>query len=113
VSLFEYSLQRMLLRHLGANFGVGPRETKYYSASAVRGPLVQLLGVLAMRAIEMPHKRTGVCPWRAMCFDLGHAAAAVARHGNLQSLDAALTALEWRRRQSSDVALAGCRLRRC
>ncbi len=48
IDLFEWSLQRILLRDLDANFGgMGPGRVKHYSISGVHSPLAVLISVLA------------------------------------------------------------------
>ncbi|MCY3968696.1 MAG: M48 family metallopeptidase [Acidobacteria bacterium] len=48
LDLFEWSLQRILLRDLDAHFGrIGPGRVKHYSISGVHSPLAVLISVLA------------------------------------------------------------------
>ena len=48
IDLFEWSLQRILLRDMQASFGrTGPTRIRHRSASAVRAPVAVLLSVLA------------------------------------------------------------------
>jgi hypothetical protein len=48
VSLYEYALQRMLLRHLAIHFGdARPARTRHDSPGPLAGPVRQVLGTLA------------------------------------------------------------------
>jgi Zn-dependent protease with chaperone function len=48
ITLFEYALRRMLLRHLGPQFGWGhPAQTRHESAPALVHPVATLLSALA------------------------------------------------------------------
>ena len=65
ISLFEYALRHMLLRHLGPQFGWGERQSVRHTAPA---PLVGPLGVLlsAIARVGQPDE-----PSRRSAYDLG------------------------------------------
>ena len=69
IDLFEWSLQRILLRDMQASFGrSGPMRVRHRSAGAVRSPLAVLLSVLAYVGNRDPRaaERAFAEGWRAL-----------------------------------------------
>lgn len=95
ISLFEYALQRMLLRHLGASFtGLPPQGVKYYSLSALKQPVANLLGVLAHAGgNEDAARQAFAAGVRASLGSIETMELPARETMNLHALDAALTTL--------------------
>lgn len=72
VSLFEFCLQRMILKHLGRHFsGVAPDPVLYEKLSQVAGPTAVLLSTLAHAG--QPNQSTAAAEaYRAGCAKLGN-----------------------------------------
>jgi len=69
IDLFEWSLQRILLRDMQASFGrSGPPRVRHRSASAVQAPLAVLLSVLAYVGNRERHAAEGAfaAGWRLL-----------------------------------------------
>ena len=95
IDLFEWSLQRILLRDMQASFGrSGPTRVRHRSAGAVQSPLAVLLSVLAYVGNRDPRaaERAFAEGWRALSLPeqrlLPH------RECGFTALDAALVELD-------------------
>ena len=95
IDLFEWSLQRILLRDMRASFGrSGPTRVRHRSAGAVRSPLAVLLSVLAYVGNRDPQaaERAFAEGWRVLSLPeqrlLPH------RECGFTALDAALVELD-------------------
>jgi len=111
MSLFEYALQRMLLRHLAPRFtGRKPPRAKYQSLTALQSEVTGLLSVLAYAGHEDDAAaRTAFEEGVKQCFGAGASPPMLARsEARLKSLDAALNVLAQSSSGIKQRVLTGC-----
>jgi Zn-dependent protease with chaperone function len=110
ISLFEYALQRMLMRHLGANFtGRLPEGVKFYDQAAIQEPVANLLGVLAHAGGNVAAAEQAFGQGVRTCFGPGASIAIPPREAmNLRALDMALSKIALASPAIKQRVLAGC-----
>jgi Zn-dependent protease with chaperone function len=111
MSLFEYALQRMLLRHLAPRFtGRTPPRVKYQSLAAVGAQATCLLSVLAYAGNDDDAgARAAFEAGVKQCFGPGTASSMIARgDARLKALDASLSILAQASSGIKRRVLTGC-----
>ena len=110
VSLYEYALQRLLMRHLASHFGyVRPARVRYESPEPLAGPVRHVLATLAYVGSSVPAGAASAFAAGAQALGWpGINSTLPPRDLDLQSLDRALNELDAAAPALKKQVLAGC-----